>query len=225
MPRAGTDRDRGDTVEFGIFVQMFMPGANAHDPVAEHRQAMNELEMIRVADQHNWKYVWVSEHHCPHRVLAPVGQRVVHPVLARADRADPRRLGHLAAQPDHEPSGAARRAGRDVRPALRGPLRVRFAAAAPARWEVGTFNLDTAETKEIWDEVIWEFKKMWASQRLLPRRQGVPDAAAQHPPEAVRRRAHPPADVGGRGQPADLREGGPPRARRARLQRRRASTT
>ena len=31
-------------------------------------------------------------------------------------------------------------------------------------WEVGTFNLDTAETKAVWDEVIWEFKKMWERQ-------------------------------------------------------------
>ena len=31
-------------------------------------------------------------------------------------------------------------------------------------WEVGTFNLVTSETKEIWDEVIWEFKKMWGTE-------------------------------------------------------------
>jgi len=31
-------------------------------------------------------------------------------------------------------------------------------------WEVGTFNLETSQTKEVWDEVIWEFKKMWESR-------------------------------------------------------------
>ena len=53
----------GGTLEFGIFVQMFLPGPKAHDPASEHRAVLNELELIREADRNNWKYVWCTEHH------------------------------------------------------------------------------------------------------------------------------------------------------------------
>ena len=50
-------------MEFGIFIQGLVPGANAHDPVKEHEALMNEAALVGVADRNNWKYVWVTEHH------------------------------------------------------------------------------------------------------------------------------------------------------------------
>jgi alkanesulfonate monooxygenase SsuD/methylene tetrahydromethanopterin reductase-like flavin-dependent oxidoreductase (luciferase family) len=148
-------------VEFGIFVQMFM-GANAHDPVAEHRQAMNELEMIRIADQHNWKYVWVSEHHCLTEYShLSASESFIPYSLAQTEQIHvgsgiwplnpitnhPVRLAERAAMIDQLSEG-----------------RFEFGCGRGAgSWEVGTFNLRTDETKEIWDEVVWEFKKMWST--------------------------------------------------------------
>ena len=50
-------------MEFSLFVQGHSPKERAHYPFWEHQWLLNELELIREADQHNWKYVWVSEHH------------------------------------------------------------------------------------------------------------------------------------------------------------------
>src|SRR5579871_5035483 len=54
-------------MEFGIFIQAHLPkaridAASSRDE-AEHTALMKELELVRVADQTGWKYVWVTEHH------------------------------------------------------------------------------------------------------------------------------------------------------------------
>ena len=50
-------------MEFSIFVQGHPRRGGARSPYWEHQCLMDDLELIRVADQHNWKYAWVSEHH------------------------------------------------------------------------------------------------------------------------------------------------------------------
>ena len=50
-------------MEFGIFIQGFVPGPAAHDTAAEHAALLNEADLVEVADRTGWKYVWVSEHH------------------------------------------------------------------------------------------------------------------------------------------------------------------
>ena len=50
-------------MEFGIFIQCYVPGPDAQDPEAEHEALMGEIGRIEVADRHNWKYMWASEHH------------------------------------------------------------------------------------------------------------------------------------------------------------------
>ena len=72
----------------------------------------------------------------------------------------------------------------------------------------------------MWDEVIWEFKKMWETRDYSFDGKYFQVPGAQHPAQALRWRPHAPADVGGGRQPSDLREGRPPRPRRAGLQRR-----
>ena len=50
-------------MEFGITMQGHVPGAAAHDPVAEHAAFMDEIELVRCADRSGWKYAWTAEHH------------------------------------------------------------------------------------------------------------------------------------------------------------------
>ncbi|MDE0579918.1 MAG: LLM class flavin-dependent oxidoreductase, partial [bacterium] len=50
-------------MEFAIFLQGSPRRGGARSPYWEHQAFENELEMVRVADQNNWKYIWVSEHH------------------------------------------------------------------------------------------------------------------------------------------------------------------
>lgn len=147
-------------MEFGIFVQMRLLGAAAHDPVAEHEVALSDLGLIVEADRHNWKYVWVTEHHClPEYSHLSASESYIPFALARTERIHvgsgiwplnpvtnhPVRLAERAAMCDHLSEG-----------------RFEFGTGRGAgSWEVGTFNLTTAETKDIWEEVVWEFKKMW----------------------------------------------------------------
>ena len=44
-------------MEFSIFIQGYMPGPDAHNPVREHEILMKEMELVKAADKHNWKYV------------------------------------------------------------------------------------------------------------------------------------------------------------------------
>ena len=50
-------------MEFGLFIQGYVPGPAAHDTEQEHAALMNEADLIECADRHGWKYIWFSEHH------------------------------------------------------------------------------------------------------------------------------------------------------------------
>src|SRR5690349_2675938 len=50
-------------MEFGIFLQGFVPGPDAHDPQREHDAFMREIEIAKAADRFGWKYIWATEHH------------------------------------------------------------------------------------------------------------------------------------------------------------------
>src|ERR1700738_3904102 len=50
-------------MEFGIFLNGFLPGPAAHDSESEHRMLMDEISYVVTADKYNWKYAWFGEHH------------------------------------------------------------------------------------------------------------------------------------------------------------------
>ena len=50
-------------MEFGIFLNGYIPGPGAHDTEWEHQQLMQEAEYAIFADKYNWKYAWFGEHH------------------------------------------------------------------------------------------------------------------------------------------------------------------
>lgn len=50
-------------MEFGLFVQGYVPGPKAHDTDAEHTALMREMELVQAADRHGWKFAWLTEHH------------------------------------------------------------------------------------------------------------------------------------------------------------------
>lgn len=150
-------------MEFGIFVQMPLYGADAHDPEAEHEACMLDLELVKAADAHNFKYAWVSEHHALTEYShLSASESFIPYALAQTERIHvgsgiwplnpvtnhPVRLAERAAMCDHLSRG-----------------RFEFGCGRGAgSWEVGTFNLTNDVTAAVWDEVIWEFKKMWESQ-------------------------------------------------------------
>ena len=179
-------------MEFGIFLQATLLGAKAHDPVEEHRKLLEELVLIRQADKYGIKYAWVSEHHgleeyshlsaseCfipfalaqTRKIHLGAGIWPLNPVTNH-----PVRLAERAAICDHLSEG-----------------RFEFGTGRGAgSHEIGIFGLDHDITRANWEEVIWEFRKIWSAGdyahqgkafsvpacRILPKPFGGPGT---HPP-------------------------------------------
>ena len=151
-------------MEFGIFVQGHAPGqVKAHSPVYQQDWVRRELELIRQADKHNWKYVWVTEHHFleEYSHLSDSASFIAY-ALAQTERI-------------HIGSGIF-----NMNPVVNHPIRVAERAAmldqlSQGRFELGTgrgagsheiagFGLKQSETRDNWEESIRELPKMWRQQ-------------------------------------------------------------
>ena len=148
-------------MEFGIIVQGHAPGqAKAHSPVYEQDWVRRELELIREADRHNWKYVWVTEHHFLEE-YSHLSDSVTFMAyaLAQTERI-------------HIGSGIF-----NMNPIVNHPVRLAERVAmldqlSQGRFEFGTgrgagsheiggFGLTNDETRSNWEETIREIPKMW----------------------------------------------------------------
>jgi alkanesulfonate monooxygenase SsuD/methylene tetrahydromethanopterin reductase-like flavin-dependent oxidoreductase (luciferase family) len=150
-------------MEFGIFLAGEVLGDDQYNiPEVEHFALKRDLERVIAADRAGFKYAWISEHHAltqyshlsasetfiPYALALTDRIHVgsgIHPLNPAANH--PVRLAERVAMADHLSNG-----------------RFEFGTGRGAgSWEVGTFNLDPADTKEIWNEVVKEFKRMWES--------------------------------------------------------------
>jgi len=151
-------------MEFGIFVQGYNPGFRREgDPDAEHRVLMDELELAIAADRAGFKYVWATEHH----FLDEYSHLSANDVF----------LGYLANATEriHLGSGIF-----NPLPQVNHPAKVAERVAmldhlSNGRFEFGTGRgagsheilgflpgmEDLGGTREIWEDVIREFPKMW----------------------------------------------------------------
>jgi alkanesulfonate monooxygenase SsuD/methylene tetrahydromethanopterin reductase-like flavin-dependent oxidoreductase (luciferase family) len=163
-------------MEFGIFIQGYTPQFRRQaDPDAEHHALMNDLELVRAADRAGFKYVWVVEHH----FLDEYSHLSANDVV----------LGYLAHATEriHLGSGIF-----NPLPQVNHPAKVAERVAmldhlSDGRFEFGTGRgagsheiigflahegiTETTVTKEIWEDVIGEFAKMW-SEGTYPGYQG-----------------------------------------------------
>jgi alkanesulfonate monooxygenase SsuD/methylene tetrahydromethanopterin reductase-like flavin-dependent oxidoreductase (luciferase family) len=151
-------------MEFGIFIQNFVPAYRRHkEPDAEHHVIMEDLEMVQAADKAGFKYVWVTEHH----FLDEYSHLSANDVV----------LGYLANATEriHLGSGIF-----NPLPQVNHPAKVAERVAmldhlSGGRFEFGTGRgagsheilgflpdmKDLSGTREIWEDVIAEFPKMW----------------------------------------------------------------
>jgi len=148
-------------MEFGIFLNGFIPGPAAHSSAAEHTMLMQEAEYAIVADRYNWKYAWFGEHHslveyshmsAPEVIMGYVAARTERIHLCTGinslspRKEHPIRYAERAAMLDHITNnrfewGTGRGAGSH---------------------EMASFNiLDKNSTKPEWEEVIHEIPRMW----------------------------------------------------------------
>ena len=151
-------------MEFGIFVQNYVPNfRRARQDDAEHAVIMEDLRIVEAADRAGFKYVLVPEHHFLDEYSHLSASDVVTGYLAHATE----RI-HIVA------------AIFNPLPQLNHPAKVAERVAmldhiSQGRFEFGTGRgagsheilaflpgmTDLSHTREIWEDVIAEFPKMW----------------------------------------------------------------
>jgi alkanesulfonate monooxygenase SsuD/methylene tetrahydromethanopterin reductase-like flavin-dependent oxidoreductase (luciferase family) len=180
-------------MEFGLFCGGFTPKGlwGLDDSEAEHRRLLSEVDLAVLADETNWKYWWTTEHHFLDEYSHISANEVLLPwVGARTERL-------------HVGSGIF-----NITPPVNHPARVAERVAmldhlTNGRFEFGTgrgsstteqqgFGItDPDLTKAMFDEVIVEFRKMWADKEYshdgtyfsMPTRNVLPKPYVKpHPP-------------------------------------------
>jgi alkanesulfonate monooxygenase SsuD/methylene tetrahydromethanopterin reductase-like flavin-dependent oxidoreductase (luciferase family) len=148
-------------MEFGIFLQGYLPGPQAHDTDSEHTMLMRELELAQAADRNNFKFVWLTEHH---------GLAEYSHLSAPEAHA-----GYLAATTEriHIGSGIF-----NISPRVNHPVRTAEKVASldhltkrrfefgtgrgAGSHEIATLNIhDKESTRADYDDVIYEIVRMW----------------------------------------------------------------
>ena len=152
-------------MEFGVFIQNYNPAfRRGNDPAeAEHRTILHDVEVAKAADQSGFKYVWITEHH----FLDEYSHLSANDVFC----------GYLAHATEriHIGSGIF-----NPLPQVNHPAKVAERVAmldhlSDGRFEFGTGRgagsheilgflpgiENTSVTREIWEDVIAEFPKMW----------------------------------------------------------------
>ncbi|MCE4945217.1 LLM class flavin-dependent oxidoreductase [Streptomyces albulus] len=171
-------------MEFGLFVQGYVPAARAQaDPEAEHHALMEETEYVIQADKSGFKYAWASEHHFLEEYSHLSANDVYLGYLAHATERihlgsgifnplapvnHPVKVAEKVAMLDHLSAG-----------------RFEFGSGRGAgSHEILGFLpgiTDMNHTKEIWEETIAEFPKMWLQDEY----QGFHGKHWQLPPRKV----------------------------------------
>ncbi|MBV8691669.1 MAG: LLM class flavin-dependent oxidoreductase, partial [Actinobacteria bacterium] len=179
-------------MEFGYFAQAFVPEFEMEaEPGAEHRRLMENLEFAVECDRQGVKYIWCPEHHflyeyshmpAPEVFLSFVGARTsnIHLGTAITNTTPPvnhpARIAERAAMLDQLSEG-----------------RFEFGTGrGSSTTEVLGFGIpDLDITKDMWDETIREFPKMWKQPSYsfegkyfsMPPRNVLPKPYTQpHPP-------------------------------------------
>jgi alkanesulfonate monooxygenase SsuD/methylene tetrahydromethanopterin reductase-like flavin-dependent oxidoreductase (luciferase family) len=151
-------------MEFGIFIQGFVPKYRREaDPDAEHRALMNDVECVIAADKAGFKYVWATEHHFLDEYSHLSANDVALAYLAHATERIHLGSGIFNPLPQvNHPAKVAERVamldhlsgGRFEFGTGRGAGSHEILAFLPAM-------SDLSGTREIWEDVIAEFPKMW----------------------------------------------------------------
>ncbi|HEV8064272.1 MAG TPA: LLM class flavin-dependent oxidoreductase [Acidimicrobiales bacterium] len=154
-------------MEFGVFIQTYVPKWRQEaEPDAEHNALLEDIEVVKAADRYGFKYAWVTEHH----FLDEYSHLSANDVV----------ISHLCAKTEriHVGSGIF-----NPLPTVNHPVKVAERVAMLDHLSGGRFEFGTGRgagsheilgflpgiedlngTKEIWEEVIGEFPKMWLQE-------------------------------------------------------------
>ena len=151
-------------MEFGIFLNGYLPGPAAHDTGSEHEMLLREVEYTVAADRHNWKYAWFGEHHALteySHMSAP--EVVMGYAAAKTDRIHlASGINSLSPRKEHPVRYAERAAMLDH---ITGQRYEWGTGRGAGSHEVAAFNiLDKNSTKAEWEEVVREIPRMWEQE-------------------------------------------------------------
>ena len=179
-------------MEFGLFIGGWVPDyLDGRNDAWEHERLINETRIAEAGDRSNWKYVWVTEHHFLAEYSHISANEIVMPhILARTERIrvasgiinvtppvnHPARIAERVAMLDHLSGG-----------------RFDFGTGrGSSTTEQAGFGITDPElTKEMFDEVMPEFRKMWSQDSYsfdgrfftMPERNVLPKPYVKpHPP-------------------------------------------
>jgi len=148
-------------VEFGIFLNGYIPGPAAHHSPSEHTALMREAEYTIHADKHNWKYAWFGEHHglteyshmsAPEVMMSYIAGRTSYIHLCSG-------INNLSPRVNHPVRNAERAAMLDH---VTGNRYEWGTGRGAGSHELATFNvLDKNSTKSEWEEAVHEIPRMW----------------------------------------------------------------
>jgi len=154
-------------VEFGVFIQQYVPKFRREtDPQAEHTVIMDELDLVLAAEQAGFKYVLLPEHHFLDEYSHLSANDVIAGYLARATS----KIHIVSAifnplpQVNHPAKVAERVAMLDH--ITQGRFEFGTGRGAGSHEILGFLPgiQDMNETKDIWEDVIAEFPKMWMQE-------------------------------------------------------------
>jgi alkanesulfonate monooxygenase SsuD/methylene tetrahydromethanopterin reductase-like flavin-dependent oxidoreductase (luciferase family) len=179
-------------MEFGLFIGGWVPDyLDGRNDALEHQRLIDETRIAEAGDRSNWKYVWVTEHHFLAEYSHISANEVVMPhILARTERI-------------RVASGII-----NVTPPVNHPARIAERVAMLDHLSGGRFDFGTGRgsstteqagfgitdpdlTKEMFDEVMPEFRKMWGQDSYsfdgrffsMPERNVLPKPYIKpHPP-------------------------------------------
>jgi alkanesulfonate monooxygenase SsuD/methylene tetrahydromethanopterin reductase-like flavin-dependent oxidoreductase (luciferase family) len=178
-------------VEFGLFNALYLPHEQASDPAAEHSRLLDEVTSIQAADRSGFKYTWASEHHfLTEYSHLSANESFLAFVAAKTERIHvgtgifnitppvnhPARVAERVAMIDHLSEG-----------------RFEFGMGrGSSSTEQGGFGITDPElTKEMFDEVVPQFARMWRDEPYayegrffsMPERNVLPKPFTKpHPP-------------------------------------------
>jgi alkanesulfonate monooxygenase SsuD/methylene tetrahydromethanopterin reductase-like flavin-dependent oxidoreductase (luciferase family) len=151
-------------MEFGLFIQGYTPKFRRDvDPDAEHHAFMDEIEIVEAADKAGFKYVWITEHHFLDEYSHLSANDVVAGYLAHATERIHIGSGIFNPLPhvNHPAKVAERVAMLDH--LTEGRFEFGTGRGAGSHEILGFLPgmTDLTGTREIWEDVIEEFAKMW----------------------------------------------------------------
>jgi alkanesulfonate monooxygenase SsuD/methylene tetrahydromethanopterin reductase-like flavin-dependent oxidoreductase (luciferase family) len=174
-------------VKFDLLYELQLP--KPHDARSEWRCYQEALEQIVLADRLGWDTVWFVEHHFLTEFAHSSAPEVF--LGAVSQRTQRIRLGHGVTLLPHRFNHPIRVAERVAALDLLSHGRVEFGTGRSSQYEQAGFEVDTEQSREMWQEALEMIPRMWTEDPFqwdgrfvrVPPRSIVPKPLQQpHPP-------------------------------------------